>query len=1255
MKSGGPWNLRGLRPEAREAAREAARESGMSVGEWLNSVIRPEDDEDDEPAVYRDFDDSFDDDRPRYRQRHGREESRRDPDWRHRERPHHRSRERDRDFEREREMTRNRNRDYERDREREIARVREQERERERQKAWEREREREIELEKQRQRELAREQMRQREKERERARERNLERATAQTHEELGELHGRLDKLSSQIEHLARRNEAQRQAIVGERPAANGDTRAPRLTGAPVAPRRLERSVAAAPAKAGQERTKEELTIDQAVAEITARQRALDGEAPDEIPHAEAARSVPPRKESWRAEAAPSAPPPKATWHAEPAPSAPQPEGPWHAEPPQFSTPVPREIPRTEPIQFPTPAPETSHAESAQSPQPAPEEPPQAERVQNPAHTPFATVDLSGLKDQLRHITALIEELHPANDLGATISAIRADLADLARLVTDAQPRRAVESLEIEIRALAQRIDHSRQCGVDASAIAGIERNLAEMRDVLRGLTTSESLVGFEDAVSNLTKRLDQIGDREDPAALQQLETAIGALRGIVSHVASNDTLTKVAEDVRSLAAKVDEIASTATNATTMSMLESRIDTLTSALTASTEAGQAVPRELEKLLSGLIEKLEWAELTHTDQAALGHLEDRIAALVKRLDASDARFANLEAVERGIADLLVHFEQMRSGDGRLPTDAPAATNIIERDVAAIKQSERRTLDSLEAVHGTVEQVVDRLAMIEAATRPTATQEPFETAEQPLATTAPGAARLQHESELESEPLPPPVVASPPPAAAASKPALAAGQRPIDPNLPPDHPLEPGSTPARSRSSAADRIAASEAAANAVKPPVIPDPTGKSNFIAAARRAAQAAAATPYDPKPAIEAAAADDADSAAPKPVTQRLRKLLVAGAAVLIVIGCLHIATRMFEDNSATSDATHEKTSPPAAALPETNPPVPPAKEPLSLVSPGAAPATAPSIPPSPPAGGGDIGAAPGRQSRAYDRAAPATALPSWISPDVTGSVPSRTPQGNVGLGTMATPSAVGNNLPDAIGGPALRSAAAAGDAAAAYEVAMRFAEGRGVRQSYEDAARWLDRAAKQGLAPAQFRLGTFYEKGIAVKKDLAAARDLYNAAAEKGNGKAMHNLAVLYAEGINGPPDYRSAAHWFRQAADHGISDSQYNLGILYARGIGVEQNFVESYKWFALASNQGDKEAAKKRDEIAAKLDQQSMTAAKLAAQTWSAQAQPDEAINVKTPPGGWDQPAAAAQPPKAKPRATSASAATPGTRIN
>ncbi len=149
--------------------------------------------------------------------------------------------------------------------------------------------------------------------------------------------------------------------------------------------------------------------------------------------------------------------------------------------------------------------------------------------------------------------------------------------------------------------------------------------------------------------------------------------------------------------------------------------LEQRIDSLAAALTASSEAGQAVPRDLEKLLAGLIEKLEWVQLTHTDHAALAHLEDRIAALVQRFDASDARLGHLEAIERGLADLLVHLNEMRSSGSAAGALAAVPSPAVERDVAEIKANDRRTRDSLETVQETVEHVVNRLASIESGLR------------------------------------------------------------------------------------------------------------------------------------------------------------------------------------------------------------------------------------------------------------------------------------------------------------------------------------------------------------------------------------------------------------------------------------------------------------------------------------------------------------------------------------------------------
>ena len=255
---------------------------------------------------------------------------------------------------------------------------------------------------------------------------------------------------------------------------------------------------------------------------------------------------------------------------------------------------------------------------------------------------------------------------------------------------------------------------------------------------------------------------------------------------------------------------------------------------------------------------------------------------------------------------------------------------------------------------------------------------------------------------------------------------------------------------------------------------------------------------------------------------------------------------------------------------------------------------------------------------------------------------DITGSI--ARPPGNSRPARVPAPPATphlqkSDRLPIAIGGPRLRSAAVAGDAAAAYEVAVRFAEGRGVPANLEDAAHWYERAASKGLAPAQFRYASLLEKGQGVKKDLVQARRLYLAAAAKGNGKAMHNLAVLYAEGIEGKPDYGTAAQWFRKAALRGIADSQYNLGVLCARGLGTDKNFEESYKWFALAAAQGDKEAAKKRDEVAGQMDAGALGAARNAVNSFTPEPQPDEANNVREPAGGWDRAGTASpshQPP-------------------
>jgi len=201
----------------------------------------------------------------------------------------------------------------------------------------------------------------------------------------------------------------------------------------------------------------------------------------------------------------------------------------------------------------------------------------------------------------------------------------------------------------------------------------------------------------------------------------------------------------------------------------------------------------------------------------------------------------------------------------------------------------------------------------------------------------------------------------------------------------------------------------------------------------------------------------------------------------------------------------------------------------------------------------------------------------------------------------SLGAGQGVDPLAVGSIKPRGLQMAQLKEMADRGDSAAQFDLGSRLLDGRGVARDPAAAIRWFEKAAAQGLAQAQFRLGSIYEKGLGVARDADKARDCYEKAATAGHVRAMHNLAVMLAEGVEGKPDYAAAAQWFRRAADYGVRDSQYNLAVLYARGLGVTQNLGQSHVWFDLAARQGDDDAAKKRDDVAARLDTPTLAAAR------------------------------------------------------
>jgi localization factor PodJL len=841
---------------------------------------------------------------------------------------------------------------------------------------------------------------------------------------------------------------------------------------------------------------------------------------------------------------------------------------------------------------------------------------------------PGPMADATAVEQQLQHITAQIASLRQPFE--GSFAALRDDLAELGRALTEAAPRRAVEALETQVGSLAERIDRSHANGATGGggmALAGVEQGLAEVRDALRGLTPAENLVGVEDAVRGLSRKIDQIGPSGDPAVLAPLEQAVASLRGLMSNVASEGALAQLAAEVHGLAAGFERAA-----AESSSKLEAR-------LMAVLEDGRTMPPRLEEAIRSLNERIDRMTPSRGDQLALTGLEDRIAKLSKKLDSTDARLSHLESIERGIGDLLVQLEDMRSGGSLGPRAVSPAG-----------------------------------AALETAVEPQPVPPPL-TAAPPLQPVAAGSESEQAVEEPPPEPtrafaavlaVPPAVIPSPRSHAGPNARVRAEPLRPIDPDLPPDTPIEPGTGVPRARSnSAAARIAVSEAALGGIRPMAEAVNT-KSAAIAAARNAVKAsyldgpagagassplnlfqwlnkarkqqpAAPSSTEPRATPARAAATAADAGKVRAETtghriwRRVKAILIAASVAIIILGVLQAAFDLLMPGDAGDDmpAPIVLEAPPDSDAIE--PETPPADEPLPATpEPEPAPAPAPQGSPNTT---GSIAPAPAFPDL------PAVSALNRAPADATGSIaPPPLPAARTAL---PNPTAV---TPPAPTSPTLRAAIAAQDPAAEYEMAVRYAEGRGVPQDLREAARWLERSSNAGFVPAQFRLAGLNEKGEGVKKDLPTARRLYLSAANKGHAKAMHNLAVLHAEGAEGAPDYTAAARWFSKAAAYGITDSQYNLAILYARGIGVEANLAESYRWFALAAARGDQDAAKKRDEVAKLLDPQTLMAAKLAVQTFSAQREPDEATALRVPPGGWDR--TETLPTKPRPRTPASS---------
>ncbi|MGA0564693.1 hypothetical protein ACO2RV_19780 [Ancylobacter sp. VNQ12] len=770
-----------------------------------------------------------------------------------------------------------------------------------------------------------------------------------------------------------------------------------------------------------------------------------------------------------------------------------------------------------------------------------------------------------------------------------TLGTLQRELAEMRQLIGALAPRRAVDELQRTVTRLVERSE------LTEAGDEELRGTLLALRDMIVALKLPEHPAVLLGRIETLERKIDIVNAKSvDGAAIARLQAQASEIRDLLGRALSTDTLRLLADQVALLATKVSQmpVVDEGMIRSAVGTLERRIDTLADRLLSQpaptlplddifrrldsiqqnlVTARREAPAGMEQLFRGLSDRIERIERPVSLPDPSPHfdaLSRQVAEIAQKLDAattpSTQITGQLAGIERAVNDLFIQMEETRAtvlaNAGHRPRSngGTGAASLLKREVAAVEASRAPAAPP---------PATPVVAEAPAMTPPPPQAMPA----QPVFTPPPASIPKEFEPQLMRAALEE-LARSPQAASAYVPPAPAPAAKAAPAFLPDDDPPVPGALGDEFDFNAAVHAAkvaragaatpAGTAAEEHGKPAA--DGPNRAQFIAQARRASQPASVVLPEMHSRIgERHQRQQAPSSTSRWLARIRAMLLIGICGSGLAYGSWHLLGVMREGQ--------QRAAIPAAGLP-------------NLARP-AAPNVAPGSAPLPDDITGSVGA-----PRA-PAPAPALAPPA----------PAATP----GPSSMSAP----GDLPSSIGSQALRAAALSGDANAAYEMGHRFLEGIGIPSNAARAAEWFAFAGEHGSIPALYRLGSLYEKGAeGVTRDVARARSLYTRAAVAGNVRAMHNLGVLLAAGVDGQPDYREAAVWFTRAAEHGVRDSQFNLAVLYARGFGVSTNLLEAWRWFSVAAAGGDAEAGAKRDEIAAKLDASTLASARVALEQWT-----------------------------------------------
>lgn len=154
--------------------------------------------------------------------------------------------------------------------------------------------------------------------------------------------------------------------------------------------------------------------------------------------------------------------------------------------------------------------------------------------------------------------------------------------------------------------------------------------------------------------------------------------------------------------------------------------------------------------------------------------------------------------------------------------------------------------------------------------------------------------------------------------------------------------------------------------------------------------------------------------------------------------------------------------------------------------------------------------------------------------------------------------------------------------AAHAGITQAQCIISDEYRSGRFFQQDYEEARKWMERAATKGDPEAQFMLGRYYVGGYGFD-DEQKLYEWVSKAAEQGHVEAEYVVGGCFKYGMGVAEDSVQANKWFSKAAESGHALAQYELGCNLIDGWGIQKDTDRGVQLLIAAADANNRAACK------------------------------------------------------------------------